>query len=272
MSALVPRGGLMGPAVDETRCVPAVLSKVVRVCGPALFVLSVLVVGTAGPAGAHGASAKKPEAPTSVTATPGNGNAVVSWTAPVSDGGSPIAGYTVTASHGGASCSTTGATTCTVTGLMNRYLYTFHVRASNAEGNGPPGVIRISLDPVVSIGPVNTFYNGEPIDVTLSEPSPVTVRVDFETSDGPSIQLFWAAWAGAVASFNPGSGAITFAPGQTVATMSFTVDPTSVSGCSMQSIELGLPCYPDAGVTLSNPRHATLGPSPEVDLVYLPSG
>ncbi len=181
----------MGPTIEETRCVPAVLSNVLRVCGPALFVLSTFAVGTASPAGAHGASVKKPGAPIAVTAAPGNGNAVVSWTAPVSDGGSPITGYTVTASHGGASCSTAGTTTCTVTGLVNRYLYTFHVRASNAEGNGPPGVIRISLVPVVSIGPVNTFYNGEPIDLTLSEPSPVTVRVDFETSDGPSIQLFW---------------------------------------------------------------------------------
>jgi hypothetical protein len=246
--------------------------KVRRLGSPVLIVAAVLVVVASVPAGAIAPRIRKPGAPTAVTATPGNGNAVVSWTAPVSDGGSPITGYTVTASHGGASCSTAGTTTCTVTGLVNRYLYTFHVRASNADGNGPPGVIRISLVPVVSIGPVNTFYNGEPIDVSLSVPSPVTVRVDFETSDGASIQLNWAAWAGAAASFSPGSGVITYAPGQTVATISFTVSPTSVSGCSTQSIELGLPCYPDAGVTLSNPSHATLEPSPEVDLVYLPSG
>ena len=246
---------------------------VLRLCVPALLAGFVLMVAASAPASAaRPPRIKKPGPPTSVTATPGNGNAVVSWTVPVSDGGSPITGYTVTASHGGASCSTAGTTTCTVTGLVNRYLYTFHVRASNAEGNGPPGVIRISLLPVVSIGPVNTFYTGQPIDVTLSEPSPVTVRVGFETSDGPSIQLFWAAWAGAAASFNPGRGAITFAPGQTVATISFTVNPSSVSGCSMQSIELGLPCYPDAGVTLSDPSHATLEPSPEVSLVDLPPG
>jgi hypothetical protein len=259
---------------QPTRCGGCAVSgrKVLRLCVPILVATASLALLTSVPAGAQGPRIRKPGAPTAVTATPGNGNAEVSWTAPVADGGSPITGYTVTASHGGASCSTAGTTTCTVTGLVNRYLYTFHVRASNAEGNGPPGVIRISLAPVVSIGPVNTFYNGEPIDVTLSEPSPVSVRVDFQTSDGPSIQLFWAAWAGAAASFHPGSGAITFAPGQTVATISFTVNPNSANGCSMQSIELGLPCYPDAGVTLSNPRHATLEPTPEVGLVYLPSG
>ncbi|MGH9079593.1 MAG: fibronectin type III domain-containing protein [Acidimicrobiales bacterium] len=263
----------MNPTSDQTyRQFRGLRPTLLRLCVPALVAVSVLTVAASAPASATRPRIKKPGPPTAVMATPGNGNAVVSWTAPISDGGSPITGYTVTASHGGASCSTAGTTTCTVTGLVNRYLYTFHIRAANAEGNGPPGVIRISLVPVVSIGPVNTFYNEEPINVTLSEPSPVTVRVDFETSDGPSIQLFWAAWAGAAASFNPGSGAITFAPGQTVATISFTVNPTNVSGCSMQSIELGLPCYPDAGVTLSNPSHATLEPSPEVGLAYLPSG
>jgi hypothetical protein len=63
----------------------------------------------------------------------------VSWTAPISDGGSPITGYTVTATHGGATCSTT-STTCTVTGLTNGHLYTVHVRASNVVGNSRPSV------------------------------------------------------------------------------------------------------------------------------------
>jgi hypothetical protein len=264
----------MNPRSDQTyRRFRGLRRTVLRVCVPALLAVSVLTVAASAPASATPPPRiKRPGPPTAVTAAPGNGNTVVSWTAPVSDGGSTIAGYTVTTSHGGESCSTAGATTCTVTGLVNRYLYTFHVRASNAEGNGPPGVIRISLAPVVSIGPVNTFYGGEPIDITLSEPSPITVRVDFETSDGPSIQLYWAAWAGSAASFNPGSGVITFTPGQTVTTISFTVNPASVSGCSMQSIELGLPCNPDAVVTLSNPSHATLEPSPEVGLAYLPPG
>jgi hypothetical protein len=260
----------MSPTSDQTsRRFRGLRRTVLRLCVPALLAASVLTVAASAPASAT-TRIKKPGAPLAVTATPDNCAAVVSWTAPVSDGGSPVTGYTVTASHGGAS-STAGTTTCTVTGLENRYLYTFRVRASNAEGNGPPGVVRASLVPVVSIGPVNTFYSGGPIDVTLSQPSPATVRVDFETSsDGPSAQLFWAAWSGAAASFHPGSGVITFAPGQTVAAISFTVDPTSVSGCSTESLELGLPCYPDAEVTLSNASHAALDPSPEVGLVYLP--
>jgi len=74
-----------------------------------------------------------PSAPRGVTAIPGNGLAVVSWTAPLSNGGSPITGYIVTASPGGRQVITTGATTATVSGLTNGTSYTFTVRAANAS-------------------------------------------------------------------------------------------------------------------------------------------
>src|SRR5258708_11714798 len=46
------------------------------------------------------AAATPPSAPTNVTATPGNSQATVTWTAPASNGGSQISGYTVTSSPG----------------------------------------------------------------------------------------------------------------------------------------------------------------------------
>src|SRR5947209_12342792 len=49
-----------------------------------------------------------PGAPTNVVATAGNGQASVGWSPPASTGGSPITGYTVTASPGGATASTAG--------------------------------------------------------------------------------------------------------------------------------------------------------------------
>ena len=78
-----------------------------------------------------------PGAPTAVSGVAGNAQVTVSWTAPASTGGSPITGYTVTASPGGASCSTTGALSCTVSRLVNGTAYTFAVTATNAAGTGP---------------------------------------------------------------------------------------------------------------------------------------
>jgi hypothetical protein len=76
-----------------------------------------------------------PGAPTSVSATAGNAQATVTWTAPSNTGGSAITGYSVTGAPGG-SCTTTGATSCVVTGLTNGTAYTFQVVATNAQGTG----------------------------------------------------------------------------------------------------------------------------------------
>ena len=93
---------------------------------------------------AHSASSSvsisgAPSQPAQPSATAGNTTIDVSWTAPA-DNGSPITGYTVTAStaNGPAgSCSTTGATSCTISGLRNGQDYTVTVVARNANGDSP---------------------------------------------------------------------------------------------------------------------------------------
>ena len=77
--------------------------------------------------------AAAPGAPTGLTAVAGNSAVALSWTAPASNGGSPVTGYTVTGSPAG-SCSTTGALTCTVSGLTNGVAHTFTVTATNTAG------------------------------------------------------------------------------------------------------------------------------------------
>src|SRR6478735_10976537 len=77
-----------------------------------------------------------PSAPTGLAADPGDGQVTVSWAAPAT-GGSPITGYTVTATPGGRTCVTTADLTCIVQGLTNGSPYTFTGTATNAVGPGP---------------------------------------------------------------------------------------------------------------------------------------
>ena len=88
-----------------------------------------------------------PGAPTSVVATAGNASASVAFTAPASNGGSVITGYTVTSSPG--SFTATGATSpVNVTGLTNGTAYTFTVVATNAVGNSVASTASTAVTPV----------------------------------------------------------------------------------------------------------------------------
>jgi len=91
-----------------------------------------------------------PGAPTTVVATPGNGQADINFVAP-DDGGSAITLYTATSAPGG-KVGTSTTTTVTVLGLTNGTAYTFKVTATNALGTGPASLASKAVKPGVVPG------------------------------------------------------------------------------------------------------------------------
>ncbi|WP_233840197.1 autotransporter domain-containing protein [Dyella sp. 2HG41-7] len=87
-----------------------------------------------------------PGPPTIGTATPGNTQASVSFTAPPFTGGSPITAYTVTSSPGGLT-GTCATSPCVVTGLTDGTSYTFTVTATNSAGTGAASAASNSVTP-----------------------------------------------------------------------------------------------------------------------------
>jgi hypothetical protein len=86
-----------------------------------------------------------PDEPTAVSASAGNAQATVSFTAPSDVGGSAITGYRAQSNDGiGASGS---ASPITVTGLTNDTAYTFRVWAINAFGYSAPSDASGSVTP-----------------------------------------------------------------------------------------------------------------------------
>jgi len=96
-------------------------------------------VGDSAPGGAAGAivPASAPDVPTAVIGSIATAGSIsVSWSAPLDNGGAIITQYRVVASPGGRSCTTTGVSTCVVSGLTSGMTYTFTVTATNRAGTG----------------------------------------------------------------------------------------------------------------------------------------
>jgi hypothetical protein len=94
-----------------------------------------------------------PSAPANVTATPGNGQALVSFDAAGTNGGPAISSYTVTSNPGGYTYSGAG-TTIKATGLINGTSYTFTVVATNSVGSSSASA------PSNAVTPLGTITSG----------------------------------------------------------------------------------------------------------------
>ena len=118
-------------------------------------------------------------APTIVSGVAGDTQVALSWTAPVSDGGSAITGYVVTPSIAGVAqipvAFSSAATTQTVTGLTNGTAYTFAVAAINGVGTGPDSAPSAAVTPATTPGaPTIVSGTGVILEATLSWTAPAS--------------------------------------------------------------------------------------------------
>lgn len=101
--------------------------------------------------GGGGDSNTVPGAPSIGIATAGNASASIAFTAPASDGGAAITGYTATCAAGTVSKSATGtASPITVSSLTNGAAYTCSVTAANSVGTGAASA-SVSVTPVAGV-------------------------------------------------------------------------------------------------------------------------
>ncbi|MFD4658252.1 fibronectin type III domain-containing protein [Kitasatospora sp. NPDC058444] len=138
-----------------------------------------------------------PLAPTLATVLGRDGALLASWN-PAHPNGSPVTGYTVTATPNGPGASATvnvagDVLSTAVTGLVNDRYYSVSVTATNAAGTGPAGASDSQTVGANDNGTVRTrpaYTAGAPQDVTAAPPP---VAADGSQPDPTSLKVTWDA-------------------------------------------------------------------------------
>ena len=174
------------------------------------------------------APASAPGAPTIGTATPGNGSATVSFTAPASNGGATITSYKVTSNPGNKTATGAG-TSLTVSGLTNGTAYTFTVTATNSGGTGAASGATTAVTPRTT--------PGAPTGVSAT-PGNGSASVSFTApvSNGGSTITSYTATSSPGGFTGTGSGSSITVSGLTAGTAyTFTVTATNAAGAGAAS-------------------------------------
>ncbi len=230
-------------------------------------------------------SASVPGAPVGVSATAGDASATVSFSAPGSDGGSAITGYTVTAADSttpanGGQTKAAGGSPVTVTGLTNGDAYTFTVTATNGVGSGPASAPSNSVTPSAP-----SSVPGAPVGVSATAgDASATVSFSAPGSDGGSAITGYTVTA--ADSTTPANGGQTQAAGGSPVTVTgltngdaytFTVTATNgvgsgpasapsnsvtPTGAALLTLTTPAPAFGVASVAYSYQLNATGGKPP----------
>jgi parallel beta-helix repeat protein len=164
-----------------------------------------------------------PGVPTDVTATAGDASATVTWSAPASNGGSAITGYTVTSSPGGFTAAAAAtARSATVGGLTNGTSYSFTVTATNAVGPSAASDPSNSVTPQPAVT-LTTVQETEPA-VSYNTWAGITDPV----SSGGSYRISETAGAKATVTFTATSITWLMTEGPDRGLASVTIDGVSV--------------------------------------------
>ena len=206
------------------------------------IVVAINAIGNSDPASSLSMTLIRiPDAPTNVTASAGNSQVTLNWTAPTNNGGSAITSYSVTSSPGNFQATTADGltTTATVTGLTNGIAYTFTVVATNVIGNSKTAS---------SLSIIPRTIPGAPTNVTASAGnSQVTLNWTAPTNNGGSAITSYSVTS------SPGNFQATTTDGLTTSATvtgltngiayTFTVVATNIAGSSTGSIPINVATY-----------------------------
>ncbi|AYM95859.1 IPTL-CTERM sorting domain-containing protein [Acidovorax sp. 1608163] len=177
-SAIIGYTATGTPGGSCTASPPATGCVVSSLANGTAYTFTVRASNTAGEGPAIGSAtatpATVPDAPTGLTATPGDRAVALSWTAPASNGGQAITRYTVTGAPGGTCTVAAPATRCTISGLTNGTAYAFTATATSSAGTSSASS-SAGATPQVYTNPAVALPGGGTAAVQIGAPPGCTV-------------------------------------------------------------------------------------------------